>query len=130
MDFDTKRLPVKSDLVAPDGSKVRVLLGVNAGLMGHYELAADQVSTAVTNRTIEEIWFFLSGRGEMWRKQDSREEIVPVGSGVCVTIPLGTRFQLRSFGDEPLTAVGITMPPWPGADEAQVVPGKWTPTVP
>jgi hypothetical protein len=54
-----------------------------------------------------------SGRGEMWRKQGGREEVVPVGPGVCVTIPLGTHFQFRSFGDEPLAAVGVTIPPWP-----------------
>jgi mannose-6-phosphate isomerase-like protein (cupin superfamily) len=54
---------------------------------------------------------------------------VSVESGVCVTIPLGTHFQLRSFGIEPLSALGITMPPWPGDGEALVVPGKWNATV-
>jgi len=128
--FETKRLPIAVDEVAPDGSHVRVLLGLKGGLMGHYELPPGHVSTAVTDRTIEEIWFFLSGRGEMWRKQNGREEIVPVEAGVCVTIPLGTHFQFRCFGDEPLCAVGITMPPWPGAGEAIVVQGKWEPTSP
>lgn len=126
--FDTKRLPVARDEVAPDGSDVRVLLGLKGGVMAHYELAPGQVSTAVTDRTVEEIWFFLSGRGEMWRKQEEREEIVPVESGVCLTIPLGTHFQFRSFGYEPLTALGVTMPPWPGEGEAIVVQGKWEPT--
>ena len=32
-------------------------------------------------------------------------------------------------GDAPLEAVAVTMPPWPDADEAFVVPGKWVPTV-
>ena len=128
--FDTKRLPIAVDEVAPDGSDVRVLLGLKGGLMGHYELAPEQVSTAVTNRTVEEIWFFLSGLGEMWRRQKGREETVPIESGVCVTIPLGTHFQFRSFGYEPLVAIGITMPPWPGEGEAIVVQGKWKPTLP
>ena len=70
--------------------------------MGHYELAPGHVSTAVTDRTIEEIWFFLSGRGEMWRKQNAREEVVSVEAGVCITIPLGTHFQFRCTGDDPL----------------------------
>ncbi len=126
--FDTKRLPVARDEVAPDGSDVRVLLGLKGGVMAHYELAPGQVSTAVTDRTVEEIWFFLSGRGELWRKQEEREEIVPVESGVCLTIPLGTHFQFRSFGYEPLTALGVTMPPWPGEGEAIVVQGKWAQT--
>ena len=60
----------------------------------------------------------------------SRLEIVPVEPGVCITIPLGTRFQLRSVGNEPLVAVGVTIPTWPGQDEATVVSGEWRPTSP
>jgi mannose-6-phosphate isomerase-like protein (cupin superfamily) len=66
----------------------------------------------------------------MWRKLDNDESVVPVESGVCLTIPLGTHFQFRTVGPEPLAAVGVTMPPWPGEDEAYVVAGKWPPTVP
>ena len=128
-DFQTRRLPITRDAVAPDGSDVRVLLALARGGMAQFELAPRQTSKAVTHRTVEEIWFFLSGRGEMWRKQDGREEIVVVESGVCLTIPLGTHFQFRSLGDEPLTAIGFTMPPWPGEREAMPVPGKWEPTV-
>jgi len=128
-DFDTKRLAVDKDDVAPDGSDVRVLLGLEGGGMAHFELAPGMVSRAVTHRTVEEIWFFLSGRGAMWRKQGSREEVVPVEPGVCLTIPLGTHFQFRCFGSEPLSAIGITMPPWPGEDEATAVVGEWEATV-
>jgi len=128
--FATKRLPALRDAVAPDGSDVRVLLSLAGGSMAHFALAPGQTSKAVTHRTVEEIWFVLSGRGEMWRAQTGQPEtIVPVESGVCLTIPLGTHFQFRSFGAEPLTAVGITMPPWPGEDEAVVVDGKWNATV-
>lgn len=98
--------------------------------MAHFELGPGETSTAVTHRTVEEIWLFLSGRGEMWRRQQEYEEIVSVEPGVCITIPLGTHFQFRSFGYEPLGAVGVTMPPWPGEHEATEVPGKWQPTVP
>ena len=66
---------------------------------------------------------------EMWRKQQDREEIVATDAGVCLTIPLGTWFQFRSFGDEPLAFVVVTMPPWPASDEAYEVEGKWEPTV-
>ncbi|MGD8403804.1 MAG: cupin domain-containing protein [Anaerolineales bacterium] len=130
MDFDTKRLPVERNVVAPDGSDVRILLGLKGGGMAHFELPTGQTSTAVAHRTVEEIWFFLTGRGEMWRKQNEREEVVPVEPGLCLTIPLGTHFQFRSFGDRPLAAVGVTMPPWPGEGEAFEVKGKWEPTVP
>ena len=128
-EFATKRLPVDKDDVAPDGSDVRVLLSLGHGSMAHFELAPGQTSRAVTHKTIEEIWYFLGGRGEMWRKEGDHEEIVPVDRGVSLTIPQGTHFQFRSFGYEPLSAIGITMPPWPGPDESISVEGKWMATV-
>jgi mannose-6-phosphate isomerase-like protein (cupin superfamily) len=128
--FSSKRLPGGRDVVATDGSDVRILLGLEGGTMAQFELQPGQTSTAITHRTVEEIWFFLSGSGEMWRKQDGREEIVAVESGVCVTIPLGTHVQFRSLGDQALAALAVTMPPWPGEGEAVSVPGKWEPTVP
>ena len=127
--FDTKRLPAERDAVALDGSDVRVLLKLRGGSMAHFELPPGQTSKAVTHRTVEEIWFFLSGRGEMWRAQKGQPEmIVQVESGTCLTIPLDTHFQFRSFDAEPLSALGITMPPWPGEDEAMIVQGKWEAT--
>ena len=127
--FETKRLPVERDDIAPDGSDVRILLGLGGGGLAHFELAPGQTSVAVAHHTVEEIWYFLNGRGEMWRKQHDREEVIPVGPGVCITIPVGTHFQFRSFGYEPLSAIGVTMPPWPGEDEAYEVKGKWNPTM-
>jgi mannose-6-phosphate isomerase-like protein (cupin superfamily) len=128
--FETGRLARTRDAVAPDGSDVRVLLQLPGGSMAHFELAPRHTSTAITHRSVEEIWFVLAGRGEMWRRQGDREEIVPLEVGVCLTIPRGTHFQFRALGDTPLAAVGVTMPPWPGEGEAIVVPGPWTPTVP
>lgn len=123
--FKTMRLPAAADVVAPDGSNVRILLGLPGGSMAHFELLPRQTSTAVTHKTVEEIWYFLSGRGEMWRRCGPDEAVVTVEARVCVTIPLGTHFQFRCLGNEPLTAVAITLPPWPGPEEAVVVPGKW-----
>jgi mannose-6-phosphate isomerase-like protein (cupin superfamily) len=128
--FGTKQLPAARDVVAPDGSDVRVLLGLARGGMAHFVLAPGQISTAVTHRTVEEIWYVLSGRGEMWRRQGDREEVVAMEPGVCLTIPLGTHFQFRSLGTEVLAVVGVTMPPWPGEGEARVVEGTWRPTLP
>ena len=129
-DFETMRLPPRPDAVAPDGSDVRVLLHLAGGSMGHFELGPRQTSTAVTHQSVEEIWLVLSGRGEMWRRQGNREEVVSLEPGVCLTIPRNTHFQFRSLGDRPLAAVGVTMPPWPGEGEASNVHGPWTPTVP
>ena len=127
-DFSTKRISVDRDTVAPDNSDVRILLGLNGGGLAHFEIGPGCTSKAVAHRTVEEIWFFLTGRGEMWRKQGALEEVVSVDPGVCLTIPLGTHFQFRSFGFEPLAAIGVTMPPWPGDGEAYEVLGKWEPS--
>jgi len=122
-DFATTRLPVGPMATAPDGSDVRLLLGLKGGGMAHFELGPGRSSLAVRHRTVEEIWFFLGGRGEMWRRLGGIEEIVPVDAGICLTIPVGTEFQFRSFGYEPLAVIGVTMPPWPGDDEAILVEG-------
>jgi mannose-6-phosphate isomerase-like protein (cupin superfamily) len=128
-EFSTKRLPVQPIGVAPDGTYVRELLQLKGGSLAHFELAPGKTSIAVAHRTVEEVWYFVGGSGEMWRKQSEIEAVVAVEAGVCVTIPLGTHFQFRSFGDEPLAFLAITMPPWPGAGEAYEVDGKWVPAV-
>jgi len=46
--------------------------------MAHFELAAGRVSRAVAHHTVEEIWYILSGRGRMWRRQGDRQETVPL----------------------------------------------------
>src|SRR5687767_15134803 len=94
--FETKLLPEVPDATAPDGSDVRVLLALPGGGMAHFELAAGRVSIAVTHRTVEEIWYVVSGYGKMWRRNDGREEIVDLEPGLCLTLPLGTHFQFRA----------------------------------
>jgi len=127
-DFETRALPAEPDARAPDGADVRILPRLAGGSMAHFALGPGRVSRAVTHRTVEEIWYVLGGRGEMWRRQGDREQIVPLEPGVCLTIPLGTHFQFRSLGPGPLAAVAVTMPPWPGPDEAVLVPGPWPST--
>ena len=123
--FDTMHLPDAPDVVAPDGSDLRILLQLGRGSMAHFELAAGQISRAVAHHTVEEIWFILQGHGQMWRRQAERQEAVPLRPGTCVSIPAGTHFQFRSEHSGPLAAVAVTMPPWPGSDEAYEVPGPW-----
>jgi mannose-6-phosphate isomerase-like protein (cupin superfamily) len=128
--FETKVLPAAVDGVAPDGSDVRLLLGLTAGSVAHFELAPGETSVAVCHRTVEEIWYFVSGDGEMWRGTGDDAQTVSVGPGVCLTIPLGTHFQFRALGEEPLRAIGVTMPPWPGDGEAiRSTTGPWSATV-
>jgi len=128
-DFQTMRLSEFHDVIAPDGSRVRILPRLGGGSLAHFELQPGEIAHAVVHRTVEEIWYVLSGSGEMWRKRGGHEEIVLMDPGVALTIPLGTLFQFRAVGLTPLAVLGVTMPPWPGDDEAVMVDGPWTPTV-
>jgi mannose-6-phosphate isomerase-like protein (cupin superfamily) len=129
MSFETRRIGARPDALAPDGSDVRVLCRTDRGSLAHFTLPPGAVSIAVAHRTIEEVWYVLSGRGRMWRRLDGREEIVELAPGVSLTLPVGTRFQFRCDGAEALPAVGVAMPPWPGGDEAYPVEGPWLATV-
>ena len=127
--FATVHLGLEPDATAPDGTLVRLLPALAGGSLAHFELPAGAVSRAVTHKTVEEIVYFLSGRGQMWRRLGAQESIVEVEAGVSLTVPLGTAFQFRSIGEAPLTFLAITMPPWPGAQEAHRVEGHWLATV-
>jgi len=127
--FTTTHLRSEVDYAAPDGMAVRLLPGLSRGGIAHFELEPFGVSHAVSHRTVDEIWYFLTGRGQMWRNGNNREEIVDVFPGVAITIPQGTRFQVRSCGWEPLAALGVTMPPWPGSQEIIPTTGPWEPTI-
>jgi mannose-6-phosphate isomerase-like protein (cupin superfamily) len=97
--------------------------------MAHFELASGEISTPIAHRTIDEIWYFIGGRGDMWRRSGETMSTVAVSAGTCITLPVGTHFQFRALGPEPLRAIGVTMPPWPGNEEWYEVDGRWTPTV-
>jgi mannose-6-phosphate isomerase-like protein (cupin superfamily) len=84
----------------------------------------------VAHHAVEELWYILAGQGQMWRRQGERQETVPLQPGTCLSIPAGTHFQFRAADGGPLAAVGVTMPPWPGDDEAYEVPGEWPADVP
>ena len=91
--------------------------------------APNAVSKAVAHRTVEEVWYIISGTGRMWRKLGEHEEIVDLRPGLSLTLPTSTHFQFRCDGDERLKVIGATMPPWPGDSEAYFVEGTWQPTV-
>ena len=113
------------DVLAPDGSEVRILASASRGSMAQFRLPPGAVSKAVAHRTVEEVWLVLRGRGRMWRKLGPEEATVDLLPGVSIAIPVGASFQFRNDGDLPLDCVGVTMPPWPGMDEAYAVEGVW-----
>ena len=124
--FESSVVSQDYDVLAPDGSEIRLLHQLEGASVVHCTLPVGAVSIPVTHRTVEEIWYFLAGQGQVWRAQGEREEVLDVRSGVSLTIPLGTHFQFRNTGAVPLEFVIATTPPWPGEDEAVVLEaGRW-----
>jgi mannose-6-phosphate isomerase-like protein (cupin superfamily) len=112
--------------IAPDGSTVQRLCRAESGSMAQFSFAAGTVSRAVLHRHVEELWYVLSGAGEIWRSPESGiAEVADLSPGVSLSIPARCAFQVRVTGDQPLTVVAVTMPPWPGDEEAIVVEGVW-----
>lgn len=125
--FATRQLPEAPDTIAPDGSEIRLLPQVAGGSMVHARLRPGSCSRAVSHRSVEELWLVLAGEGELWRRRGGQEDVTALRPGVAVSIPLGTAFQFRCTGAEPLEIVIVTMPPWPGPDEAVRVADHWPP---
>ena len=113
------------DLRAPDGCGLRLLYQTWRGSMGHTTRQSGKVASPVRHRTVEEIWYVLEGRGEIWRKIGLVEDISKMTAGSSLTIPTSTSFQFRNTGDSPLTVLIVTMPPWPGEQEAEASEGRW-----
>jgi mannose-6-phosphate isomerase-like protein (cupin superfamily) len=120
-----RSLPEEYDALAPDGSEVRLLASGERGSMAHFTLPPGQISKAIAHHTVEELWYILAGQGRMWRKTLDVESVTELSPGHSLTIPAATHFQFRCDGDLPLEAVAVTMPPWPGMNEAYEVKGTW-----
>jgi mannose-6-phosphate isomerase-like protein (cupin superfamily) len=129
-DLETRTLAAEVDSIAPDGSEIRLLSKVRRGSMVNCTLPAGCTSIAVKHRTIEELWYFLSGQGRMWRSFGTQEETFEVKPGMSINIPTGTRFQFQNPGSEPLCILIVSMPPWPGESEAIPQQGPWEARLP
>ena len=123
--FGHRRLAATPDVMAPDGSEVRLLSISVRGSMAHFRLPPGAVSKPVRHHTVEELWFFTSGHGQMWRRDAGGEAVLDVEAGMSIDIPVGTSFQFRAGDGAALEAVAVTMPPWPGMEEAEFVIGVW-----
>lgn len=77
----------EADTTAPDGAEVRTLLVVMGESVAQFRLEPGAVSRVGYRRTVEEILYVLTGRGEMWRRTGEYEEITPLASVYCLAIP-------------------------------------------
>lgn len=117
------------DAKSPAGADIRFLMDGPTGNMIHSTVPAGQINRATRHKTVSEFWFVLEGRGQIWRSDGETSGTVDLVPGVSIDIPAGTAFQYRSDAAVPLKFICISMPPWPGDDEADYVDGIWTATV-
>jgi mannose-6-phosphate isomerase-like protein (cupin superfamily) len=128
--MQTRQFPAAPQARSPAGAEIRFLMEGETGNMIHSTVPAGQVNRATVHATVSEFWHVLSGEGEIWRRDDSGEQITALTPGVSIDIPVGTAFQYRCNGADPLKFLCISMPPWPGAQEATVIGGPWKPNSP
>lgn len=123
-------LPLTASGKSPAGADVRFIMDGTTGNLIHSTVPPGQINRATVHSTVCEFWYILDGNGEIWRRDDTEEKITRLVAGVSIDIPVGTAFQYRNVGTEPLRFICITMPPWPGDHEALHIEGAWNPTVP
>jgi len=122
-------LPELPDARSPAGAEIRFIMDGPTGNMIHSTVPPGQVNRATRHKTVSEFWHVLEGEGEIWRSDGDGESVAGLVAGVSIDIPVATAFQYRNTGTEPLKFICISMPPWPGDDEADYVEGPWSPTV-
>jgi len=130
------RASPEPDAIAPDGSEIRLLAapahGATRASLCEVRLGPGAVSRPVRHRSVEEIWYVITGRGQVWRcPPDSAADPIDVSPGDTLVIPTGWRFQFRAAPSGELRFLCYTSPPWPGPDEAEPVEsgGLGEPTV-
>ncbi|WP_028526693.1 cupin domain-containing protein [Runella limosa] len=123
--FEFKTLQKKYDYLAPDGSEIRLLPTLEKGGLCHCTLPVGMTSSAVKHKTVDEVWYCLSGSGSIWQENNEETKVKDFTCGDCFSIPVGCSFQFKNIGSEPLCIIISTMPKWPGADEAIKVDGIW-----
>jgi mannose-6-phosphate isomerase-like protein (cupin superfamily) len=123
------------DAIAPDGSEIRFLVPPPPAAAGRrpppdraartaslveVRLPQGQRSRPVRHRTVEELWFVVTGSGRLWRRApDGGERSDAMEPGGAFVIPTGWAFSFSAAGQEDLVFLCHTSPPWPGAEEAE-----------
>ena len=123
------QLPPKPDAKSPAGADIRFIMDGTTGNMIHSTVPPGQINRATIHETVSEFWYVLEGKGKIWRKEGAEEKVTSLMEGVSIDIPVGTAFQYRNVGSEPLKFICISMPPWPSDDEASHLDGAWKPTI-
>ncbi len=131
--FETVSLPKFISYLAPDCSEIRLLKDGTKGGLCECTLGPGAVTDAVRHKVVEELWYVISGAGQLWRKSGRAESIIDVRPGTSLLIPVKTSFQFRAGFEQPLIMLLATMPTWQHEIDAKgpvPVEGLWQPKSP
>jgi mannose-6-phosphate isomerase-like protein (cupin superfamily) len=123
--FQTQSLKKDYDYLAPDTSEIRLLPYFDGGGLCHCTMGPNKTSVAVRHKTVNEIWYCLSGEGEINQKRNEVSETRKFSRGDSFTIPVGNSFQFRNIGSTNLCILILTIPKWPGDQEAEMATPYW-----
>jgi mannose-6-phosphate isomerase-like protein (cupin superfamily) len=123
--LDLKTVSSVMDELAPDGSEIRLLHRVTGASFCQCTLPKGKTSLATSHKTIDEIWYFTAGTGEVWREDQGVTRVDTVEAGICLTIPREVKFQFKNTSDTSLEFFIVTSPPWPGPTEAKSEINYW-----
>lgn len=126
IDIDPIHVKEHYDYLAPDTSEIYLLSNGKHGGLCQCILPLGATSAAVSHKTVEELWYFIEGEGEVWRQDLCDNKPEEVCAGTSVVIPPQTAFQFRNTGAVPLKFIIATLPPWPGAHESVSETGFWS----
>ena len=112
--FPTKQISEVPDVIAADGSQVRVLCQLSRGALATFTLPPGAVSKAVAHRTIEEVWYFVRGRGRFRRRIFGRlvrrrlRGKILIGRLQRIVVVEAHRFPGRAFLGQPAASAAAT----------------------
>lgn len=127
--MQARSFPPSPDGRSPAGAQIRILMEGETGSMIHSTVPPGQVNRATVHATVSEFWHVLGGEGQIWRQDATGEETTDLVPGVSIDIPVGTAFQYRCTGEQ-LEFLCVSMPRWPGPEEATIIQGPWEPNAP
>jgi mannose-6-phosphate isomerase-like protein (cupin superfamily) len=127
--MNTTRLSGKPDAMSPAGAEICFLMDGEGGNMIHSSVPPRQINKATVHKTVSEFLYILKGEGEIWRDNWEESSVTTLVPKTTIDIPVGTSFQYRNIGDSSLKFICISMPPWPGDEEATYIEGVWEQTI-
>jgi mannose-6-phosphate isomerase-like protein (cupin superfamily) len=111
-EWETASVGGEYDYISPGGSaEIRLLPSFEQGEFAHARAMENVPSRAATIVGAGELFYVLTGEGELWRRTADLQDITPLVPRRCVSIPPGIDYQFRALGG-PMDILIATAPRW------------------